>query len=135
MLFCSVHIVQAQADKILGIWMVEDQDAKVEIYKKGEGYFGKLVWIKDAFDAQGLPILDDENPDKSLRSRPLMNLEFMYDFKYDPATQEYIKGKLYNTRNGKTYKGKLWLKSDNSMQLRGYWGMFYQTETWTRVKE
>jgi hypothetical protein len=34
------------ADKCLGIWLTEDKSAKVEIYKKGEKYFGKLIWLK-----------------------------------------------------------------------------------------
>ena len=47
---------------------------------------------------------------------------------------EYVSGKVYDSRDGKTYDGKLWLSENNSLKMRGYVGVFFKTETWTRIK-
>mgnify|MGYP000038256449 FL=1 len=47
---------------------------------------------------------------------------------------EYVGGKVYDSRNGKTYKGKLWLENDAILKMRGYVGIFFSTESWTKVK-
>jgi uncharacterized protein (DUF2147 family) len=38
------------ADDILGVWLNEDKDAHVEIYKEGNKYFGKIIWLKNPID-------------------------------------------------------------------------------------
>ena len=40
-------------------------------------------------------------------------------------------GKIYNPKNGKTYKCSIWLDGNN-LKVRGYVAMFYETQTWTR---
>jgi uncharacterized protein (DUF2147 family) len=47
--------------------------------------------------------------------------------------EEFINGSIYDSRDGKTYTGKIWIEN-NTLRLRGYWGMFYATESWERVK-
>jgi hypothetical protein len=32
-------------DRIIGKWLSEDKDLKVEIFKKNDHYFGKVVWF------------------------------------------------------------------------------------------
>jgi hypothetical protein len=32
------------ADKIIGVYWSPKKDAKIEIYKKGDMYFGKSIW-------------------------------------------------------------------------------------------
>lgn len=57
-------------DAIVGKWLSADGDGKVEIYKKGDKYYGKLVWLKEPNEDNGTPKVDDENPDASKRSTP-----------------------------------------------------------------
>ena len=40
-------------------------------------------------------------------------------------------GKIYNPKNGKTYKCSIWLDGNN-LKVRGYVAMFYETQTWTK---
>ena len=42
-------------------------------------------------------------------------------------------GKIYNPKNGKTYKCSIWLDGNN-LKVRGYVAMFYETQTWTKSK-
>jgi uncharacterized protein (DUF2147 family) len=46
---------------------------------------------------------------------------------------EYAGGTIMDPDNGKTYKCKLWLKSD-VLTVRGYIGFFHRTQQWFRVK-
>ena len=34
------------ADKIIGVYWSPKKDAKIEIYKKGDRYFCKLIWTE-----------------------------------------------------------------------------------------
>jgi len=41
------------SDKIVGTWLSEEKDVKIEIYKSGNKYFGKLIWGKTMYEADG----------------------------------------------------------------------------------
>lgn len=49
--------------------MNEEGDAKIQINKNSEIFFGKIVWLEKPKDKNGEWRLDTENPDKSLRNR------------------------------------------------------------------
>ena len=126
------HDVLAQ-DEILGKWKTQDQEAIVKIYKAPNGkYQGKIVWLKKPNDKNGKPFTDSENPDENLKSKPLLGLTMLKSFEY--ASKEWKGGTIYDPTDGKTYKAKLWLSDTNTLEVRGYWGFFYQTEKWTRIK-
>ena len=122
----------AQADNIIGTWLTQDKGAKVEIYNSNNQYFGKIIWLKDAVNSKtGKPFLDDKNPDVSKRSLPLIGSMILWKFNY--SNNEYVGGNVYDSRNGKIYSGKLWLEDNNTLKMRGYWGVFYNTETWKKI--
>jgi uncharacterized protein (DUF2147 family) len=124
----------AQADNILGTWLSADKKAHVEIYKTNSNvYFGKIIWLSEPNDpTTGKPKVDGKNPDASKRSNPLIGSLTFLNFVYKDG--EYINGKIYDCREGKTYTGKLWLNDDGTLSMRGYIGFLYSTETWTRLK-
>ena len=117
----------ASGQSFEGKWLVEKKDAYVVIYKKGNQYFGKVYKI-GGYKKQKLDI---KNPNKALRKRNVQGLEFLTNFTLQD--KELVGGKLYDSRSGKTYKGKMWLEK-GKLKLRGYLGIFYETRTWTRVK-
>ena len=49
---------QAQSDDILGIWLEEKKQSKIEIYKKDNNFFGKIIWLKEPLDEYGNIKLD-----------------------------------------------------------------------------
>ena len=125
-----------ESDAVVGTWLNGTQKGQVEIYKKGGTYFGKLVWLKEPNDPNtGKPKTDIKNTDASKRNRPLMNLNIMYNFKYDGANV-WSDGKIYNPEDGKEYNCKMTLKDPNTLDVRGYMGisLIGKTQTWTRVK-
>ncbi|HOJ03548.1 MAG TPA: DUF2147 domain-containing protein [Bacteroidota bacterium] len=126
-----------EADAVLGTWLVQDKNAKVEIYKRGSKYYGKIVWLKEPNDEQGKAKVDKENPEEKLRSRPILGLEMLRGFVYD---EDYVweDGEIYDPKNGKTYSCKMTLTDKgNTLDVRGYIGisLIGRTQEWTRVKQ
>jgi len=120
-------------DLVKGIWVSDSKDAKVEIYKAGEKYFGKIVWAQNMYEADGKTLKkDSKNSNEQLQGRTILNMIILSGFTYGDG--EWSGGEIYDPKSGKTYKSKMKLKG-NSLEVRGYVGspMFGKTTTWTRV--
>ena len=138
-LFCSllhITLVKAQnADAILGKWINPSGEGQIQIYKKGDLFYGKLVWLKLPNDeATNKPKVDKNNPDKNLQSRPILGLEILKNFKFD-GDNVYEDGNIYDPKNGKDYSCKMTLNG-NKLKIRGYIGisLLGRSEVWTRIK-
>jgi len=127
------------ADDILGVWLNEDKDAHVQIYKDNGKYFGKIVWLKTPIDEEtGKPKLDDKNKDPKLQSRPVMGLLLLKDFVFD-GDDEWEDGEIYDPKSGKTYSCYMEFPDKNdktNLKIRGYIGisLLGRTTYWTKVK-
>ena len=132
LVFTSV-LIFAQSDPIIGKWQNPSGEGRIEIYKKGEKYFGKLYWLKEPNDAQGNIKKDVKNPDKSLQSRQVQGLEILTNFSKDGNV--YQDGKIYDPKTGKNYSCKMTLQGTDKLDIRGYVGvsLFGRTESWKRV--
>lgn len=131
MTLCALFVtvaLYAQSDPILGKWQNPSGEGRIEIYKKGEKFYGKLYWIKDSAKK------DAKNPDPKLRTRNIQGLEILSGFVKESKT--YVDGTIYDPKSGKTYSCKMTLKGDDKLDIRGYIGisMLGRSETWTRIK-
>ena len=93
-------ISMAFAQGVEGKWKLSDGTAIVEVYKVGDDYNGKIVWLKNPTEADGTPAIDDKNPDKKLRSRKLIGLNMLSGLK--KSKKGYSGGTIYDPGNGKT---------------------------------
>jgi uncharacterized protein (DUF2147 family) len=127
-------------DDILGIWNNEEKDAKIEIFKCGERYCGKIVWLREPDYATGstegkagTPKLDHNNPDPALQTKAIIGLPIVREFSYS-GDNRWINGTVYDPENGKLYRGKMTLISASRLDLRGFIGisLIGRTTTWTR---
>jgi uncharacterized protein (DUF2147 family) len=124
----------SSADKVLGVWLNEEKDGKIEIYKTGDTYAGKILDGKNLLENDGNTLRKDaRNPDKNLRNRALLHLVILTGFKYED--NEWTGGKIYDPKSGKTYSSTIKLKNDK-LELRGYVGfsLLGRTTVWERVK-
>ena len=120
-------------DKILGVWLSENKDGKIEVYKSDNKYFGKLIWGKTMYEKDGTTSKKDvENKNEKLRSRNLKDLVMLTNFTYHDGAWDG--GEIYDPQSGKTYSCTLKLK-DNKLNIRGYVGisLFGRTSVWERV--
>lgn len=132
--FSFLASAKTNPDDILGVWLSANGQAHLQIYKEGDKYFGKLVWLKEPNNAKGTPKVDANNPDEALRTKPLLGLVILRNFKYDD--DEWSGGRVYDPQNGKDYKCYMKLKDAKTLNVRGYIGfsLLGRTEVWTRVK-
>ncbi len=123
----------AEADRVIGTWLTAEGKGKIEVYRCGEEFCGRIVWTRDSLK-NGKPLVDDKNPDILLRDRPIRGLEIMRDFRYD-GDDEWTGGRIYDPENGNTYSAKMTLQEDGTLELRGYVliPLLGRSETWTRV--
>jgi uncharacterized protein (DUF2147 family) len=126
-------IAKAQADPIEGIWLNEEKDAKIQIYKGRDGlFYGKIIWLKEPTE-NGAPKLDKKNPHEDKRKQQILGLIILRKFEKDGKT--YDDGTIYDPTNGKTYDATINYKG-NKLDLRGYVGisLFGRTTTWERTQ-
>ncbi len=126
--------------QILGLWSTTDNNSRVEIFKCGDNYCGKIVELKNpnysANDKRGMagqPKVDRNNPDPDLKTRPLLGLQVLEGFGYS-GENVWKGGTIYDPDNGKTYKCKMTLTDPKRLEVRGYIGISWlgRTEVWTR---
>lgn len=131
----NLYAQSAEADAVVGTWIVEDKKAKIKIYNKGDKYYGKIVWLREPNDENGKPKVDKENPEEKLRTRPLVGLVMLKGFVYD-EDNVWEDGDIYDPKNGKTYSCEMTLSEDgNTLDVRGYIGFSFigRSQTWTRT--
>jgi uncharacterized protein (DUF2147 family) len=129
---CSAHAAD-QPDAILGVWKNGEGTGMVQIYKKGEKYFGKIVWLKVPNNPDGTPRTDINNPDESQRKQPLRGLENLRDFVYK-GNNKWEEGRIYDPKNGSDYACEIKLVDENTLEVRGFIGvsLFGRTDVWKR---
>ncbi|HEU4860551.1 MAG TPA: DUF2147 domain-containing protein [Chitinophagaceae bacterium] len=125
---------QIKADDILGVWMTGGKEpAKIQIYKSGEKYYGKIIWLKNPIE-NGKQRADANNPDKAKQNNPIVGLIILTGFKFD-GDDEWKNGDIYDPESDKIYSSYMYLKDNNTLKVRGYVGvsLFGRTETWART--
>ena len=131
----AMPLAAAFAQDVIGKWKLEDGTAIVEVYKQGEVYNGKIVWLQTPTEADGSPVVDSNNPDKSLRNRKIIGLNMLSNLKKNGG--EYTGGSIYDPGNGKTYNCSMKVDGD-VLHVRGSLdkkGLLGRTMDWFRVKE
>jgi uncharacterized protein (DUF2147 family) len=134
LLFCETLFSQINADAILGTWLTGSGKGKVHIYKEGNKYNGKIVWLKEPNREDGTAKLDRNNSDKALQSRPIMGLNMLKDFTFEK--DKWVGGTIYDPENGKTYSCKITYR-DGKLDVRGFIGisLIGRTDTWFKVPD
>ena len=121
-------------DAIVGVWKTGEGNAMVRIYKNGDKYQGKVVWLKEPIDPEtGKPKVDKNHPEEASRKRAVLGLINIWGFV--PKDENiWEDGNIYDPKNGNTYSCTLKLTSPNSLEVRGYIGvaLIGRTDNWTR---
>src|SRR5678810_619952 len=108
---------QNKADDIIGIWLTGGKEpAKIEIYKSGVKFYGKIIWLKNPTE-NGKQRMDGNNPEKEKRSNPIIGLVILMGFKFD-GDEEWKGGDIYDPESGKTYSSYMYLKDKNTLTVR-----------------
>ena len=116
------------AEPVSGNWMTDAKDGIVEIAPCGPRVCGRLV--KTLVPPKGPPV-DRNNPDPTLRSRPLIGLPILTGFASDG---EVWRGTAYDPKVGKSYATTLHRLGPDQLKVRGCVAFFCRSVIWTRVR-
>ena len=133
-LLFSLFAQKTAPGKIIGVWLRDDNNIKIEIYKAGPQYFGRLKEGNPLYEVDGFTLKKDENNEIGrLRRRPLKNLTILTNIDYEGRVYD---GTYYDFKTGKWYRSTLKLQGENVLKIRGYtlFAPFGKTTTWTRVQ-
>ncbi|WP_312165863.1 DUF2147 domain-containing protein [Phenylobacterium sp.] len=117
------------ADPVEGLWLVQSGTAKVKVAPCAADkarMCGQIAWLQTA------GAKDANNPDASLRDRPVMGMLMIRDFK--PAGPgKWTGGKIYDPNSGKTYGSKMSANPDGTLKVEGCVAVVCQAQTWKRA--
>jgi len=116
-----------------GLWLTENERSAIRVERCGDRLCGRVAWI-----IEGGMQYDSENPDESLRDRPMCGLEILRGLEQDPDDPEdWEDGEVYKADEGDTYDADLTVKGPDRLKVRGYVGisLFGKSQIWRRVSE
>jgi uncharacterized protein (DUF2147 family) len=121
-----------------GLWKTIDDDTKqekslVRIADNGGVLSGRIEKLLDPA-AKADAVCDkctDERKDK-----PIVGMTILRNLKQNADDKEWWDGgDVTDPNNGKVYKARLrTIEGGKKLQMRGYMGPFYRTQTWIRVE-
>lgn len=132
----SYNSINSNSNAIVGTWLTGSGKGKVKITQNGNLFEGTIVWLKDPL-VNGKPDLDDLNPQKELRSRPVMGIKVLTGLKYNTSSGKWEEGTIYDPENGKFYSCNISQVDDKKIHLRGFIGisLIGRTDTWYKVRD
>ncbi|MEP9402002.1 DUF2147 domain-containing protein [Sphingomonas sp. VNH70] len=113
------------ATPIAGRYVTADGSGVIEIGRCGATVCGRLVRILKA--APNAARTDVNNGDPALRSRPILGMPILTGF--TDAGKDW-RGRIYDPRNGKTYKSIVSREADGTLKVQGCIAFFCQTQVW-----
>lgn len=127
---------EAKADRICGKWASTEKNLVVEVYPYKGTYKAKIVWFTGGV-TKAKPmetITDVKNPNTSLRTRKVLGLDVVENLKYNPKSDSWEGGKIYEVQSGKYWSAAAYLDKNGMLKVKGYWKMklFGKTMTFKR---
>lgn len=137
MLLSANAFAQSAADKIVGIYSVEEEgrQSKVRFTKCADGsYQGQIIWLSEPNNADGTRKMDLKNPDPAKRNTPSDQVVIVYGIRYDAKKQAWNGGKVYKPINGKTYKVECSFEDEKTLRVKGSLGPISLSRYWKKVE-
>lgn len=113
-------------------WLAED--SIISIRECDGSLCGVMEHIFTAEGEDPLGILDTNNPEESLRTRPLIGIKLLDSFNPFPKKGIYRDGLIYDPRSGKSYKGKLSLIDEFTLKVEGCIAFLCQGVQWDALE-
>lgn len=145
-LFCIILLVfytnsnfgknsSAPADAICGKWETCENNLVILVYRESDFFRAKVVWFKDGDPRLMNTWTDKRNPDKSLRSRKIIGMSVLKDMIYNPDTNSWENGIIYDSKHGHEWSASAYIDQNGQLKVKGYWHFKFigHTLTFKRV--
>ena len=116
-------------DPVEGLWLIQAGTAKVKVAPCASDktkMCGQVAWLKTT------GAKDANNPDASLRSRPILGMLMIRDFK-SAGPGKWTGGKIYGPNSGRTYGAKMTANPNGTLKVEGCIAVVCQAQTWKRT--
>jgi uncharacterized protein (DUF2147 family) len=114
----------------VGTWIDHTGRGAIEIQPCGTELCGRIVWLQSPNDKRGQPLRDALNPQAGLRARPICGLPVIGNLKRQ-RDGSWDNGWIYDPEKGEQYDVELRLRGPDTLQVKGYLGVKFLSETFT----
>lgn len=101
-------------DQIIGKWENPDKTRQVEIFKKGDLYYGKIVWLKDT---QNVKVKKGD--------------VVMFDIQF--SENKWV-GKIKVPAKENAFDMEITMPSTDKLNIKASYGLLSKTKIWTRIQ-
>ncbi len=136
--FMAQNTMNDKPDNIVGTYSGKQGDDRfrVKIVKLTDGtYRGQMIWMEHDKDAKGNKILDDKNPDKSLRSTPADRIVIFSGLKYNEKKHRWDDAKIYDPQRGIKAKMTAEFIDNSNLRIKGTVLGIGESVTWQKMSE
>jgi len=113
-----IQQVQTAEESILGYWLAPQ--SIFEIKNCDGALCAEIVQLLVEEGVDPKSILDSKNMDPELQSRPLIGINILEGFYGEFNSKNTLKGgRIYNPRDGKSYKSKLHRLDNGNLRVEG----------------
>ena len=122
----------------MGTYYIKDSksgDSKVRFSKNKSGtYDCTVIWLQDATDPKtGKPWTDLNNPDKALKTRPIVGLKIVEGIPYDEKSGQWTGAKIYDPGRGIKANATIKVLPDGRLSVSGKVLGIGETQYWDRL--
>lgn len=100
-------------DQIMGRWENPDKTRQIEIFKKGELYFGKILWLKDTKNV-------------AVKKGDIV----MFDIRF---SKNKWMGKIKVPAKEDAFDMEITMPTIDKLNIKGSYGLLSKTRVWTRI--
>ena len=116
-------------ERIFGYWLTP---GSIVLIEKCDNYVCakiETIFVDDGRDPK--LILDENNKDKTLRSRAIVGINVLSGFLMkDDEQRDFRGGRIYDPRRGREFKSSLHLKVDGNLEVEGCLAFICDSEEW-----
>lgn len=132
-------IITGYSQSIEGKWETYDgkgnRTGDIEIYLQNDSLFGRIT--RAFLNGVEVPEITCDGCIDGRDGQKVVGMIVLNGLKYNPKKNEYYGEKAcFAPQKNMLANGKVWLDKNNKdiLYLRGYLGLFYETQTWKRIK-
>jgi len=130
----------------VGVWKTIDDEtgrekSHVRVYEQGGKYYGVIDKLLDESALEEAQVSSFEELvcskcSGSKKDAPILGMQIIWDM--EKKSDKFAGGTILDPKKGSEYTCTMWMDeedpSGNTLKVRGWWGFFYRTQTWYRVK-
>lgn len=133
----SINSIFSANQSCVGKWTTYDEEtgkkkSTVELYKIDGKLYGKILYLYPKEGREDNPVCKKCTDDR--KGKHIVGMQIARGLVWNGS--EWEDGKILDPENGKIYTVSMWLDSENpnKLNVRGYIGIFFRTQKWTRVE-